>query len=169
MRIAVLSSPGRGRTDLLIAEAVARLEMAGVVLAGTVATRLGDLAQDDCGMVLRILPEGRVLTVSQVLGPGARGCRLDPGGVETAAALATAALPRVAGLVVNKFGKLEAMGRGFVPVIGAALDLGLPVLVGVNGLNLPDFRRFAGGLATELPASARVAADWMRASLRLAA
>lgn len=55
-------------------------------------------------------------------------------------------------LIVNKFGKQEAEGEGFRPVIAAALAVGIPVLVGLNTLNAPAFRSFASGLAVELPA-----------------
>ena len=65
--------------------------------------------------------------------------------------------PRMAGarlLVINKFGKHEAEGRGFRPLIGEALAMGLPVILGVNGLNLPLFLDFAEGMAEALPADA---------------
>lgn len=169
MRIAYLSAPGRGRTDILLAETVARLEARGYPLAGSVATDLARIGRRDCEMRLRILPDGPKVAVSQVLGEGSRGCRLDGGAVETVAQEAGRRLDGALALVVNKFGKLEAQGRGFVPVMVAALDRGLPVLVGVNGLNLPDFLRFSGGLAEALPPSASYAADWVLSGLLQAA
>jgi hypothetical protein len=61
---------------------------------------------------------------------------------------------------VIKFGKQEATGRGLVPVIAEAVGRGLPVLVGVNGLNLPAFLEFAAGLAQALPTDPDAIADW---------
>ena len=68
-------------------------------------------------------------------------------------------------LIVNKFGKHEAEGRGFRDVIAEALARDMPVLVGTNGLNRPAFDAFAGGLAVELaPAAAEIDA-WIGRAL----
>jgi hypothetical protein len=75
-----------------------------------------------------------------------------------------AALERAELVVINKFGKQEAEGRGLRGVIAEALERGLPVLVGVNGLNLPAFLAFAGGCATELLPNAAVVGDWCLAA-----
>ncbi|ESR22548.1 hypothetical protein N177_4113 [Lutibaculum baratangense AMV1] len=53
-------------------------------------------------------------------------------------------------VIINKFGKREAEGGGFVPVICAALAAGVPVLVGLNDSNRADFETFAAGLAVRL-------------------
>lgn len=62
--------------------------------------------------------------------------------------------------MVNKFGKQEAEGKGFTPVIAEALERSLPVLVGMNGLNLPAFLAFADGLAEQLEPKTQTIADW---------
>lgn len=85
--------------------------------------------------------------------------------VEQAAVLTAGRLDGAGLLIVNKFGKLEAAGRGFVPVIAEALDRGLPVLVGVNAQNLPAFLDFAGELARELPPDATAVCAWAQAAL----
>jgi hypothetical protein len=60
---------------------------------------------------VRVLPEGAILRISQVLGPQARGCRLVPAALETAVVLVVAGLSCGADLlIVNKFGKHEAEG-----------------------------------------------------------
>jgi glycosyltransferase involved in cell wall biosynthesis len=64
-------------------------------------------------------------------------------------------------LIVNKFGKHEAEGRGFRAVIAEALALGMPVIVGVNGLNLAGFEEFTSGLATRLPPDCEALAAWV--------
>ena len=61
---------------------------------------------------------------------------------------------------MNKFGKQEADGRGLAGTIATALERGMPVLVGVNGLNLPPFLEFAGGLAQALPPERQAVLDW---------
>jgi hypothetical protein len=103
-------------------------------------------------MDVRVLPDGPILRISQDLGRASRGCRLDPAALETAVGLVSASMgPGSDLLIVNKFGKHEAQGRGFRTVIAEALSKGIPVLVGINTLNLPAFEEFAEGLATRLP------------------
>ena len=165
MQLAYVSLPGRGATDALLAEVVARIRARGMVPAGTVQTNPPCEGRDTCDMDVHVLPDGPVLRISQNLGAHARGCRLDSAALETAVAEAAARLDGADLLVVNKFGKQEAEGRGFVPVIAAALDRGLPVLVGVNALNLPAFEVFAADLARPLPADPDAMALWAAAAV----
>ncbi|MEF9605985.1 DUF2478 domain-containing protein, partial [Paracoccus sp. PXZ] len=53
-------------------------------------------------------------------------------------------------------------GRGFAPLIAEALSRDIPVLAGVNGLNLPAFQAFADGLAAPLPGDEALVMDWCR-------
>jgi hypothetical protein len=64
-------------------------------------------------------------------------------------------------LIVNKFGKHEAEGRGFRDVIAEALAMEIPVLVGLNSLNRPAFEDFAEGLATQLPPEPSALMAWV--------
>lgn len=165
MRIGYVSLPGKGATDACLAAAVALLAGRGVPLAGTVQSNAPRADRQVCDMDVRVLPDGPVLRISQDLGTGARGCRLDGGALETAVAEVARRLDGAAILVVNKFGKQEALGRGLVPVIAEAASRGLPLLVGVNGLNLPAFLDFADGLAQPLPADPAAIADWALAAV----
>lgn len=54
-------------------------------------------------------------------------------------------------LIVNKFGKHEASGRGFRDEIAEAFAMAIPIIVGVNALNKRDFETFACGAAWQLP------------------
>lgn len=147
MRIAYVSLQGRGATDACIAAVVAGLQGVGARLAGTVQTNIDRTRDHPCDMDLMVLPAGPVLRISQELGPGARGCRLNGGVLEQAVMQAARHLAGADLLVVNKFGRLEAEGRGFVPLIAEAMERGIPVLVGVNGLNLAAFLGFTDGTA----------------------
>ena len=166
MAIGYVSLPGRGRTDALLVEVVWELELAGLRLAGTVQTNPTRSDRTRCDMDLRVLPGGPVLRISQDLGEGGRGCRLDGGVLETGVLEVGRRLEGASLLVVNKFGKQEAAGRGFASVIGEALARGLPVLVGVNGLNLETFLAFAGGLAAPLPPEPRGVVAWALGAAR---
>lgn len=151
---------GRGLIDDLLAEAVALMQARGLRLAGTVRALPVDHHAHPCDMDLRVLPDGPLARISQSLGAQARGCRIDPGRIEGVAADVADRLPGCDLLVVNKFGKQECHGRGLQPVIVQALDLGLPVLVGVNGLNLGGFLAFADALARPVAADPRDIAAW---------
>lgn len=160
MKIAYVTLSGRGLIDDCIAEAVARMEARGLRLAGTVRVLPADPHSHACDMDIRVLPDGPSRRISQPLGTLSTGCRLDTQAIE---ALSVAVERRVPGadlLVVNKFGKQEASGRGLCQAIAQAAEAGIPVLVGVNGLNLPEFLAFAGGGATRLDGSPEAILSW---------
>ena len=161
MPIAYVSLKGRGATDACIAAAVEILRDRGVRLAGTVQTDRPREGRDVCDMDLAVLPDGPVFRINQDRGALARGCRLDGGALEQAV---TEVAPRMAAaqvLVVNKFGKLEAQSHGYVPLIVQAIDRDMPVLIGVNAMNLPDLLAFCDGMAVAVPADPVALADWV--------
>ena len=151
MKIGYVISPGRGDLDLVLHGFAHALMGQGVRVAGIVQTNSDCGPGKPCDMDVEVLPDGPVLRISQDLGPGARGCRLDAAELERAAGLVEASLEAGADLlVINKFGKQEADGRGFRPLIGMALTRGSPVIVGLNGLNKPVFEAFTEGMATSV-------------------
>ncbi|MDH4989350.1 DUF2478 domain-containing protein [Aquamicrobium lusatiense] len=84
----------------------------------------------------------------------ARGCRLDAGALEQSVVWVDETLEKAELLVINKFGKREAEGKGLSGSIARAFERDIPVLVGVNGLNLPAFLEFSDELAQQLPPEA---------------
>jgi hypothetical protein len=167
MNLAYTMAPGRGDTDLILHRLASQLAARGFRCCGTVQINSERADAGPCDMDVQVLPAGPVLRISQDLGPSARGCRLDPAALETAAGLVSASLAHGADiLIVNKFGKHEAEGRGFRTVIAEALALGIPVIAGVNALNLPAFEEFAGGLATRLSPDFDRLADWAVKTIR---
>lgn len=170
MKISYTMLPGRGDGGLLFHDIAQRLTAQGFRVAGLVQTGTRGPDRHPCDMDLKVLPEGRVIRISQSLGAGSRGCRLDAGALEQAAVEVAQALSRGADLViVNKFGKLEAQGRGFRDVIGDAVAAGIPVLLGVNDLDLEAFLDFTDGLATALPPRRDALEEWVHRSLEPAA
>jgi hypothetical protein len=160
MTLAFISLPERGATDALLAEVARRLETRGVRLAGTVQTNTERDCTHACDMDLRVLPDGPVIRINQDLGTGSTGCRLDPGALEAAVAAVSVRLDGADMLIVNKFGKHEAEGRGFRAIIAEGLMRGLPVLVGVNALNRAAFDAFAGEVASALRPDAQSICLW---------
>jgi hypothetical protein len=160
MNLAHVSIEGRGRTDLFLMTVAAHLAARGMRLAGTVQSNLQRPDRAKCDMDLRVLPDGPIVRISEDRGPAARGCILDSGALEQTVLEVERRLAGADLLIINKFGKREAEGKGLVPVIAAALALGIPVLVGVNALNLPLFLAFCGGEATALPADLDAVLAW---------
>ena len=144
----------RGATDRLLAGLAARLTREGVRLAGVVQHNVECADDRLCDMDVAVLPDGPTFRISQSLGPEARGCRLDPSALEQAVAAVEARWTVPDLLIVNKFGKHEAGGRGFRGPIARALAEGVPVLTGVNRLNVGAFSDFAEGLAAPGPTEA---------------
>ena len=164
MNIAYTMAPGRGDTNLLLFNLARSLAGAGVRPCGTVQIDNERDRDGPCDMDIKVLPDGPVIRISQNLGRGSHGCRLDTNALETAVGLVEADLATGADcLIVNKFGKHEAQGHGFRAVIAEALSGGIPVLVGTNKLNQDAFEVFAGGLARNLPPDAKSLEDWVRA------
>ncbi|MBS7792680.1 DUF2478 domain-containing protein [Roseococcus sp. SDR] len=128
-----------------------RVEAAGRSLAGVLEHALPRPGRTRCDMILEELSQGARIAISQDRGPLARGCRLDAHEMARAIALVSDTLrERPQLLMLNKFGKAEAEGGGFRPLIAAALEQGVPVLIAVPLRNLDAWRNFAGGLGQEI-------------------
>ena len=162
MTLFYVSLPGRGQTDACLTAAVRLMQDAGLRLSGTFALETDD---PSCDMQLQVLPDGPVIRINQNLGRQARGCRLDGGALEQAVTEVATRTDAAQILIVNKFGKLEAAGRGYVPLIVQALDAERVVLIGVNALNLADLLAFADGMATDLPGEPAIIAQAILAAV----
>ena len=155
---------GRGELDPLLHDVARGAIARGLRVAGIVQVNSDRPGCARCDMDAVVLPDGPVIRISQSLGREARGCRLDADGLETAVGATQAQLARGADLlIINKFGKQEAAGRGFRPVIAEALEAGIDVLVGVNPLNVAALREFAQGMEDALPPDAAALEDWIAA------
>ncbi len=156
---------GRGAADRVLADVARHLHDDGWPLAGAVQVNSERGEMHPCDMDLHVLAADRIVRISQNLGSLAKGCRLDPSGLEQAVGMVEAALdatpiPRL--LIVNKFGKQEIDGRGFRPVIGRAMAAGVPVLTAVNAANKPGFDGFALDLAEAVPLDFEAILGWCR-------
>lgn len=167
MALAFVRTIKRGLTDRLLWEFADRLQARGFSLAGVVQTNSDRPGSHHCDMDVRVLPTGPVIRINQVLGEDSRGCRLNPVALEEAVALVETGLEGSPDLlIINKFGKHEAEGRGFRPLIAEALARDVPVLLGVNALNLDAFEAFSSGYAEELTADPAAIGAWFEKSLQ---
>ncbi len=168
MKIACVTSAERGGTDRLLSDIASQLQQQGVVLAGIVKD-LGHAGayENGCDVKVRVLPGGPVIKITQDLGAGSDACRLDPGAIAQAVATVESGSFEDAELfIVNKFGPEEAAGRGFCNAIGAALERGVPVLVGVGHASKAAFESFCGGLAEAVAPQPEAILEWLRVNQR---
>mgnify|MGYP005813722821 FL=1 len=167
MALAFVKTIERGLTDRLLWEFADRLQQRGYKLAGVVQTNSDRPGSRHCDMDVRVLPDGPVIRINQVLGEDSHGCRLDPVALEEAVGLVEVGLERCPDLlIINKFGKHEAEGRGFRPLIADALSRGIPVLLGVNALNQDAFEDYSSGYVEEIAADAEGLIVWFEQSQR---
>jgi nucleoside-triphosphatase THEP1 len=153
--------------DRILSEAAAILGRADLRLAGVVQSNVAVPGRRKCAMNLVDLASGEEIAISQELGEGARGCRLDVAALAEASLAAERALRAGADLlIVNKFGKQEALGQGFRLAIAEALISGVPVVVGVSGLNLDALRDFVGAGFVALSAEPAAIAAWCERAVR---
>ncbi len=147
---AIAYEPG-AQIDALLGGLVDTLKSNGARIAGFVQINIERTAHTRCDMMLEELSSGARIAISESRGPHARGCRLDMAELARATALATAALDSQPDLlVINKFGKTEAAGRGFRCVMATAIERGIPVLTAVPVVNVDAWQAFAGDYAVML-------------------
>lgn len=152
--------------DRAMAMAIAPLQDLGIPLSGALQVPAEHVeGRHPCDMLLKDLASGDISAIAEERGRHAAGCRLDVGvltGIgETVRNSLREGGPRL--LVINKFGKIEAAGGGLRDAIGEAVELGIPVLVGVPARNLDSWRAFAGSMTVELPVDFGAIGDWLAA------
>ena len=157
--------PSRGGTDLLLAAVATELAVLGFNVCGTVQINTDCKDCAGCDMDVHMLPDGPTIRISQSLGKESKGCRLDPSALEIAFSHSKESLTKGADvLIINKFGKHEAQGRGFREVIAEALSQDIPVIVGLNQLNKQAFKDFTSDVAVSLPPDIESAVNWVKAA-----
>lgn len=140
-----------GEADRILARLSVQLADAGLRVAGAVQTNTDTGADCACDMdVLVIGEEDAPIRISQSLGAGSTGCRLDPGALEDAAARVAVRMAGAELLILPKFGRQEAIGRGFRSVIAGAVADGIPVLLHVPPEQRGAWAEFCDGMGQHL-------------------
>lgn len=115
-----------------------------------------------CDTYLENLTDGSRLKISQDLGNGAKGCKLDNNMLVQLSKIAMNDLDKMPDLlIVNRFGRSEAEGNGFRQVIEKAFGLGIPILTAVKDMYLEDWRLFSGELGTEIDLNSNDIDIWL--------
>lgn len=156
--------------DASIAVAVATLRHAGLRVGGVLQMLGPAIGHCRREMHLLVLDSGDWIRLDQPLGPEAQGCTLDGDALARAAqAMRAAVQARPDLLVVNRFGKQEALGGGMRSEIAEALLSGVPVLVAVRNTLRAAWEDFLGAPAQVLPVCADSIAFWARSQVQTAA
>jgi nucleoside-triphosphatase THEP1 len=147
--------------DTLISQCATALLASGLRLGGVVQSNPHRPGRRRCDMYVKDLLAGDETKISFDRGNEARGCRLDPDAFARISAwVERAVLERVDLLIINKFGREEAHGRGLRPIIAEALIAEIPLVVGVSTRNLADFLTFVGDSAIRLRPDLRTITAW---------
>ncbi len=155
---AIVYTPADDIDALMIAAARA-LAARGAKPGGVVQHAPG--AGASCGMELEDLASGARFPLSQDLGSGAKGCRLDPAALARATVAVRAALEGGATLlVINKFGFQETCGAGLREEMGRAAAAGIPLLTAVGERFLGDWEAFTGGAGVLLQPTLESVLGW---------
>jgi nucleoside-triphosphatase THEP1 len=156
--------------DALMAQCAAGLVASGYRLGGIIQSNAHRQGRRRCDMYVKDLLGGDEIKISLDRGNEARGCRLDP---DAFARIDTwierAVLERVDLLIINKFGKEEAHGRGLRPVIAEALIAEIPLVIGVSTRNLSAFLTFVADSATRLKPDVEAITAWCRNAIECGA
>jgi nucleoside-triphosphatase THEP1 len=147
--------------DSLLARFADDLICRGHRLGGVVQRNTKDGRGQRERMEVIDLMTGRTVRICQFLGNGAAACRLNPAGLaEAATAITRAVEAGVELVVVNKFSKQEASGRGLRAEIADAVMAGFPLLTAVSDTCYDAWKSFTGGFGTTLLCERRVVEDW---------
>jgi len=149
--------------DTMLAGFALERRRAGERLGGIVQVNEKNEAGRQVGMNAIDLMTGRSISLCQALGSGAMACKLDAGGLaESAIAITDAISADVDLIVINKFSKQEAAGRGLRAEFADAILSGVPLLTAVPEKCFAAWVSFTGDRGTTLFCAPHVIAAWWR-------
>lgn len=157
---AAILDDGTADVDELLAAVVAQQKQLGRRVRGLLLTFPEGREGCQRPMVMVDIATGEPYTVSQDLGAGATGCRADLQGFARAGQVLHSALDDAELVVCNRFGSLEADGKGFAAELLAILAAGIPLLTAVSASRRDRWFEFSGGAAV-LPADVDAIDMWL--------
>jgi len=155
---------GDGINANAVLECFAREQAAlGYRVLGLVQRRASEDRPCAGDVILYDLAGDESYLVSQRLGEGSSCCSVDPSGVAEASIVLRRALEAPLDLlVVNKFGKLEADGGGFLAEITVAIAAGVPVLTSVHHRHADRWADYTGEFGTAIAPTPGAISLWWR-------
>ncbi|KDB01736.1 hypothetical protein U879_20675 [Defluviimonas sp. 20V17] len=168
--MAAVLCPHGVAADALLDRVARVLRSEGYRIAGLVQRSVASDGGARALLHVADLSSGALLRITQDLGEGARGCRLDPGALAAAAGALMARLDVAAdtvpdALILNRFGKAEAEGKGLRGVAEQACLRGIPVLAALRPGHRADWEEFSGGAAVILPPDEARVLTWLRVAI----
>jgi nucleoside-triphosphatase THEP1 len=158
------------QADAILLSIAEKMRQRGVRIAGAVQVNEQDVGARRCEFLLEDLATGQRTNTSDRAKAAQKGCRLDVAALEQAVGLAVASFtPDVDLVIVNRFGKREADGRGFRPLIEAAALNDTPALVALNSELVPAWKEFVGGEVVTLSPREADVQRWCEQNLAKAA
>lgn len=149
--------------DTLLATFASDVICHGYRVGGVVQENIKGRCDTCQSMRLIDLMTGRAIAISQELGNGAEGCRLNPAGLAEAAVVVSGAVAaNVELVVVNKFGKQEFAGGGLRAGIADAVMAGVPLVTAVPERNLDAWLEFTGSHGITLLCEQNYIDAWWR-------
>lgn len=162
--LAALIDQGDGRANTLLQALAADLHTEGWQVHGLLRSDPDVAGGCARRMVLADVRNGEAFVISQDLGAESTACCLDESGIAAASvALRRAQASAVDLVVVNRFGKLEAVGQGFAAEMLALMADGVPMIVVVGSDHVDAWQHFTGGMAATLPLQPQALRAWCAA------
>jgi Protein of unknown function (DUF2478) len=117
----------------------------------------------DPGLGVTLLPDGEVVGLALDDEPASGGCRLNRDRLAGLSMRLAAAIDDGADLVIiNRFGRSEAEGRGLIDLIPQALDADIPVLIAVPEPRFAAWIMFSEGMNVRLACQRDALDGWWR-------
>lgn len=147
--------------DLVLFEFVKDLQTSGKRVAGMLQLgRQADAHRDHAIQVTLLLQKKDIALSHRVL-PQPVCCGLEMRSLHQLTDAVTTDIRSGADVVViNRFGKLEVEGGGFVQAIAAAAALDIPVIVAVPESNFRSWIAYSGGMSVKLACNRRNIESW---------
>jgi hypothetical protein len=158
--IAALVYARSDRPDLVLCEFARYLADAGRRTCGLIQLR--ERPFDGAHRRVMVLDSWQVVDVARRNVPTQNGrCRFDRDWLDRMGARVNASIRRgVDAVIVNRFGPLEAAGRGFRDAITAASETETPLIIAVPEFEFARWTRFSNGMTIRLDCALDPLLEW---------
>ena len=145
--------------DGLLLQFAEDLRRSGHRVVGAVQHHIHGLRNPNLDAV--VLPGAQVVNLSHHPGDDTQGCHIDNERLATIGRTIEAAIDEGGDLViVNRFGKLEASGRGLIRLIKRAVDADIPVITAVPAHRFAAWVKYSDGMSVRLPCRRAAIDEW---------
>ena len=159
--IAAVKINGCTDVDQIISEIVDELKRREFKIAGYLQRGKVNSPDSRADYYLESVAKGDKVTISQSLGSGSTGCRLDSAALaEFSNKLSSEIEDHTDMIVLNRFGKGESEGQGFRIAIEKAVAMDIPVLTAVRGEYIESWREFCGEFGVEVSPTKEAIFEW---------